>query len=100
MSQARALVGVLLLHRTLPAEVIQVAMRQGITTGRFDPDVLAVMARAHRDATPVSPIGLDPTLPAGTRPLPTLAAAGGHLRGRSGVCALVTGLRGSLITRS
>ncbi len=51
----RALVGVLLLHRTLPAAALEHAMTAAITTARFDPDMVAVTARQHIAAkTPVS----------------------------------------------
>lgn len=43
----RALVGALLLHRTLPAAALAHAMAEAVSTGRFDADLLAVTARAH-----------------------------------------------------
>lgn len=68
----RALIGVLLLHRTLPGDTIAAVMREAVTAGRFDPEVLAVQARTHRDGAPPVPIGLDPALPADPRPIPSL----------------------------
>jgi transposase len=71
----RALIGALLLHRTLPAAAVQAAMEQAVVTGRYDADILAVTARTHlHPRTPAAPI----TLPAsaiavGTRPAPSLA---------------------------
>ncbi len=73
----KALVGALLLHRTLPTFALQAAMRQAITTGRFDADRLAVTARTHLAAhtEPAPPITLpgNAILAAGTRPAPSLA---------------------------
>jgi hypothetical protein len=46
-----ALIGVLLLHRTLPADAVLAGMREAIQTARFDPDLVAVMARRHLDQT-------------------------------------------------
>ena len=74
----RALVGALLLQRTLPAVAFHAAMTAAVTTGRFEADLLAVTARAHLAAarTPAAPIPLPPgasrvaTL---TRPTPSLA---------------------------
>ena len=74
----RALVGVLLLHRTLPASALEHAMAVATTHARFDPDLVAVTARGHiAGADPVSePIPL-PTTAIGaarlTRPAPSLA---------------------------
>ena len=72
----KALIGVLLLHRTLPGPALAAAMREAITSGRFDADRLAVTARSHDAATtaPAPPILLPPNaIPAGTRPAPSLA---------------------------
>ena len=43
----RALVGVLLLHRTLPAAAVAAGMAAAAKTGRCDPDLVAVEARRH-----------------------------------------------------
>jgi len=72
----RALIGALLLHRTLPASALQAAMREAVTTGRFGADLLAVTARTQIAATAQSapPIPLPPNaIAAGTRPAPSLA---------------------------
>jgi transposase len=77
----RALIGVLLLHRTLPAAAVTTAMRTALGMGRFDPDLVAVEARrCQEQATAGSPrLELPPgTLPAAAvaaehRPTPTLA---------------------------
>lgn len=44
----RALVGVLLLHRTLPAAAITAGIKQALVLGNFDPDLVAVEARRHQ----------------------------------------------------
>jgi transposase len=71
----RALVGVLLLHRTLPADAVVAGMTGALAVGRFDPDLVAVEARRHHDRThrpaavPAAagtPADVDP------RPTPTL----------------------------
>ena len=49
----KALIEVLLLHRTLPVTAVTAAMREAVSTGRYSPDVLAVTARSH--ATPPAP---------------------------------------------
>jgi transposase len=53
----RALVGVLLLHRALPADAVAAGMAAALTSGRFEPDLVAVEARRHLDTTrtPVAP---------------------------------------------
>ncbi len=43
----RALVGVLLLDRTLPAAAVAAGMAAAAQTGRCDPDLVAVEARRH-----------------------------------------------------
>lgn len=56
-SGTRSLVGVLLLHRTLPADAVTAGMRASIGIGNFDPDLVAVEARrsmfTHTVPTPV-----------------------------------------------
>ena len=43
----RALIGVLLLHRTLPREAVLVGMTAAIGLGRLDADLVAIEARRH-----------------------------------------------------
>jgi transposase len=72
----RALVGVLLLHRTLPADAVTGGMTAALTSGRFEPDLVAVEARRHLEAarTPtVTPLALPAAAPIAARPAPTLA---------------------------
>ncbi|SEB29881.1 Transposase [Rhodococcus koreensis] len=53
----RSLVGVLLLHRTLPADAVTAGMLASLGIGNFDPDLVAVEARrsmfTHTVPTPV-----------------------------------------------
>ena len=53
----RALIGVLLLARTLPATPVIGAMEAAITAGDYDPDHLAISARANA-VFPTVPVGL------------------------------------------
>lgn len=73
----RALIGVLLLHRTLPAAAVDAGMTAALTSGRFDPDLVAVEARRHLDRRPASaspPVPLPAAARGGTeRPIPSLA---------------------------
>jgi len=43
----RALIGALLLHRTMPAHAVLAGMAAAMAAGRHDPDVVAVEARRH-----------------------------------------------------
>ena len=72
----RALIGVLLLARTMPAGVVDAGMAAALRLGRYEPDLVAVEAR--RAATPTSapapvpvPAGAGPTA-AVRRAVPTL----------------------------
>lgn len=73
----RALIGVLLLHRTMSASMVEAGMDAALATGVFDPDLVAVEARratqpARAPAAVVLPPGAAPA--AGIdRPAPTLA---------------------------
>jgi hypothetical protein len=73
----RALVGVLLLHRTLTAAAVLAGIEAALTLGSFDPDLVAVEARRSMltQTTPI-PVVLPPTaaaLAAIPRPAPSLA---------------------------
>jgi len=46
----KALIGVLLLHRTLPAEAVPAGIDAAVAAGRCDPDLVAVEARRHAPA--------------------------------------------------
>jgi transposase len=69
----RALIGVLLLQRRMPAAVVIEAMDAALAIGSVDPEVVAIEARrvqARRPAAPVVPIG---TGARDVRPVPRLA---------------------------
>jgi transposase len=69
----RALIEVLLAHRTLPADALVTAMRKAIDAGVLDPHVVLIDARrdANGHVAPVVPIG---ALARYDRPAPTLTA--------------------------
>jgi hypothetical protein len=70
----RALIGVLLLQRTLPAEAVVAGMAAALASGRFDADLVAVEARRCVDAfRPVAAVAAPVGVPVETRPVPTLA---------------------------
>ena len=71
----RALVGVLLLHRTLPTAAIASGMAQALTLGNFDPDLVAVEARRHQhhQHEPAPQLSLPTRVAPDGRPAPTLA---------------------------
>jgi hypothetical protein len=68
----RALIEVLLAHRTLPAAALQAAMDTAVGTGLLDPQVVLIDARrdTHGHVAPVIPIG---ALARYDRPAPSLA---------------------------
>jgi Mu transposase, C-terminal domain len=67
----RVLIGVLLLHRTLPAETVIAGMDAALLARRFDADLVAVEARRCADAG--RPVAAVHTTSVGqSRPLPTL----------------------------
>jgi hypothetical protein len=72
----RALIGVLLLHRTMPTAAIDAGMTAALAAGRPDPDLVAVEARRHLDThtAPAPPLTAPPA-PAGSV-TPISAAAG------------------------
>lgn len=81
----RALVGVLLLHRTLPATAVAAGMDAALVIGTFDPDLVAVEARRSM-LTPITPPPVP--LPATAtptaaidRPVPSLAGYDELLKG-------------------
>jgi hypothetical protein len=72
----QALIEALLLHRTLPADAVTGGKTAALTTGRFEPDLVAVEARRHLEAarTPtVTPRALPAAAQIAARPAPTLA---------------------------
>lgn len=75
----KALIGVLLLHRTMPYAAVTAGMAAALAVGSTDPNVVAVEARRHQDGqrhVPVlAPTGTDgiPSI-AWARPTPSLSA--------------------------
>jgi len=64
----RALVGVLLLHRTLTADAVTAGMDAALTLGNFDPDLVAVEARrSMQDRSAFDPVAVPTTAPAAAR---------------------------------
>ena len=61
----RALIGVLLLHRTLPTEAVQAGIDAALSIGSCNPDLVAVEARRHLDTR---------RRPAAPSPIPAAAA--------------------------
>ena len=72
----RALIGVLLLHRTLPADAVLAGIDAAIAAGRYDPDLVAVEARRYLDAGRLAAASPIPVPAAASvvdeRPVPTL----------------------------
>jgi len=68
----RALIGVLLLHRRLPAEVVVAAMDAALAVGSIDPEVVAIEARRIADRRPPAPVVPIGTGARDTRPVPRL----------------------------
>jgi transposase len=81
----RALVGVLLLHRTLPATAVAAGMDAALVLGNFDPDLVAVEARRSMlTTTTPTPVPLPATATptaAIDRPVPSLAGYDELLKG-------------------
>lgn len=67
----RDLIGVLLLHRTLAAELVVCGMERALATGTVDPEVVAVEARAGASRPEATAVA-DPRLAAFDRPAPSL----------------------------
>jgi hypothetical protein len=69
----RALIGVLLLHRTLPTESVITGMRAAISVDSVDPDLVAVEARRVSHPEPAPPLIVPTGKDLGDRPVPSLA---------------------------
>ncbi|HEY8788472.1 MAG TPA: IS21 family transposase [Actinopolymorphaceae bacterium] len=67
----RALVEVLLAHRTLPAAVLVAAMNRAVSSGALDPQVVLIDARRDQ-ATHIAPVIAIATLAKYDRPAPSL----------------------------
>jgi len=66
----RALIGVLLLHRTLPAMAVITGMNMALSLDSCDPDLIAVEARNASRPEPVPPLIISPSQSVGDRPTP------------------------------
>jgi hypothetical protein len=69
----RALIGVLLLHRTMPAEAVITGMQAALSLESCDPDLVAVEARRASYPESVSPLIVPSDEDLGDRPAPSLA---------------------------
>lgn len=81
----RALIEVLLAHRTLPRTALETAMQKAVDTGMLDPQVVVIDARRHTASTEQS----QAVIPIGAwsrydRPAPTLTAYDDLLTGSEG----------------
>jgi hypothetical protein len=79
----RALIGVLLLHRTLPADTVIAGMNAALSLDSCDPDLVAVEARRASHTEPVPPLIMPAGPILGDRPLPSLAGYDQLLAGAS-----------------
>src|SRR6266540_630456 len=90
----RALVEILLAHRSLPAEAIRTALRACVDIGALDPDVVIVEARraAASHGAAVVPIGdaLAPLRPATADDRPLRPTAGGPMTTTTDTAAAVS----------
>lgn len=77
----RALIGVLLLHRTQRAAAITAALDVAVAMGRYDPDLVAVEARRLTPGHGPAPVVLPAAVLADRRPTPSLAAYDALLAG-------------------
>jgi hypothetical protein len=79
----RALIGVLLLHRTLPAGTVIVAINAALSVDSCDPDLVAVEARRASHPEPAPPLIMPTGSILGDRPAPSLAGYDQLLAGAS-----------------
>jgi transposase len=70
----RALIGVLLLHRTLPAKAVIAGMNAALSLESCDPDLVAVEARRASHPEPMPPLIISSSQSVGDRPTPSLAS--------------------------
>jgi hypothetical protein len=68
----RALIGVLLLHRTLPAQAVIAGIRAALSLDSCDPDLVAVEARRANHPEPMSPLIVPTSKDLADRPAPSL----------------------------
>jgi transposase len=77
----RALIEVLLLHRTLPFPAVHAALDAVNKMGSVDPELVAIEARRLTDRRPPSVVPVRPETPGATRPKPTLLRYDALLQG-------------------
>ena len=70
----RALIGVLLLHRTLPAKAVIAGMNAALSLESCDPDLVAVEARRASCPEPMPALIVSSSQSVGDRPTPSLAS--------------------------
>jgi transposase len=70
----RALIEVLLLHRTLPAKAVIAGMNAALSLDSCDPDLVAVEARRASRPEPMPPLIMPPSQSVPDRPHPSLAS--------------------------
>jgi transposase len=70
----RALIGVLLLHRTLHAKAVITGINAALSLDSVDPDLVAVEARRASRPEPMPPLIMPPTQSVPDRPTPSLAS--------------------------
>ena len=91
----RALIGVLLLHRTMAATAVEAGMDAALRLGRFEDDLVAVEARRHGEpATAQAPV----PVPAGAAPAAALVRQRPTLTGYDDLLAPTTVTAGSAAT--
>jgi hypothetical protein len=71
----RALIGALLLHRTMPAHAVLAGMTAALASGRHDPDLVAVEARRHLTTPTTGPAVAMPAAAPPAAPADTARAA-------------------------
>jgi hypothetical protein len=79
----RALIGVLLLHRILPADAVIAGMTAALSLDSCDPDLVAVEARRASHPEPLAPLAVPPGEAHDDRPVPSLASYDQLLAGAS-----------------
>jgi transposase len=79
----RALIGVLLLHRILPADAIIAGMNAALKVDSCNPDLVAVEARRAVHPGPLPPLAVPPVQAVADRPAPSLTGYDQLLAGAS-----------------
>jgi hypothetical protein len=82
-SGTRALIGVLLLYRTLPADTVIAGINAALNVDSCDPDLVAVEARLASHPDPMPPLTMPSGPILGDRQVPSLAGYDQLLAGAS-----------------